>query len=89
MIMIMTIVIKVNCYYAIKIPRILWCFLKVILFVTLTILYLDECQVTFAIKFAIKYPHVTSGNDVIDNAIIAKLGFFVAATRFHYRVKNK
>ena len=55
MIMIMTIVIKVNCYYAIKIPRILWCFLKIILFVTLTILYLEECQVTFAIKFAIKY----------------------------------
>ena len=54
MIMIMTIVIKVN-YYAIKIPRILWCFLKIILFVTLTILYLEECQVTFVIKFAIKY----------------------------------
>ena len=51
MIMIMTIVIKVNCYYAIKIPRILWCFLKIILFVTLTILYLEECQVTFAIKY--------------------------------------
>ena len=55
MIMIMTIVIKVNCYYAIKIPRILWCFLKIILFTTLTILYQEECQVTFAIKFAIKY----------------------------------
>ena len=55
MIMIMTIVIKVNCYYAKKIPRILWCFLKIILFVTLTILYLEECQVTFAIKCALKF----------------------------------
>ena len=33
--------------------------------------------------------HVTSGNDVIGNVTIAKLGFFVALTRFHYRVKNK
>ena len=33
--------------------------------------------------------HVTLGNDVIDNVTIAKLVFFVAATRFHYRVENK
>ena len=33
--------------------------------------------------------HVTSGNDVIGNVTIAKLGCFVAVTRFHYRVKNK
>ena len=33
--------------------------------------------------------HFTLGNDVIDNVTIAKLGLFVAATRFHYRVENK
>ena len=63
-------------------------FFFLIIFVTLTILYLEECQVPFAITFAIKY-RVTSGIDVINNVTIGKLGFFVAATRFHYRVKNK
>ena len=33
--------------------------------------------------------NVTSGNDLIDNVTIGKLGFFVAVTRLHYRVKNK
>ena len=48
MIMIMAIVIKGNYYYAKQFPRILWCFF-LIFFITLTILYLEECQITFAI----------------------------------------
>ena len=55
MIMIMTIVKKVNYCYAKKIPQSpLVLFLK-ILFATLIILYVEECQITFAITFAIKY----------------------------------
>ena len=39
----------------------------------------DHNKITFAIK----------GNDVISHVTIAELGFFVAVTRFHQRVKNK
>ena len=81
--MIMTIVIKVK-----NSPESFGAFLR-ILFITLTILVprmSDNICHNICHKI---FSHVTSGNDVIDNVTIAKLGFLVALTRFNYPVKNK
>ena len=80
----MTIVIKVK-----NSPESFGAFLK-ILFIRLTILVPTRMSDNICHNICHKTSsHVTSGNDVIDNMNIAKLGFFVAVARLNYQVENK